>query len=252
MSNTIIRIPRRQRFVIVDQRAIEDEALSWAARGLLAYLLSRPDDWKVLVNDLKRRGNLGRDGIYRLLRELRDTGYIRYQPHRGADGRLRGGSYYVSEIPQAPHPDLPGSVSPDAASPDPVKPEALLNKDFKQKPTTTTTTTTKHRPGRSPGVNRVEFADWVPADLRDSAERVVAPIDSETAQTVVDEWAGAIAAGSIDRSLVGYLAALVARCQAGDFVPKLADGVAAERSGRFRMSTEGETSRSHNGDGSRH
>ncbi len=74
MSNTIIRAPRRNRFLIIDQRAIEDERLSWAARGLLGYLLSKPDDWKVLVNDLRKRGDLGRDGIYRLLRELCDTG----------------------------------------------------------------------------------------------------------------------------------------------------------------------------------
>jgi len=123
MTNTIIRAPRRQRFLIIDHRAVEDTALSWAARGLLAYLLSRPDDWKVLVSDLRRRGNLGRDGIYKLLRELRDTGYIRYQPNRGPDGRLCGGTYYVSETLPAPLPDLPDTVSPDTAPPDPVKPE---------------------------------------------------------------------------------------------------------------------------------
>ena len=35
------------------RKSIEDERLSWAARGLLGYLLSKPDDWKVLVNDLE-------------------------------------------------------------------------------------------------------------------------------------------------------------------------------------------------------
>jgi hypothetical protein len=64
MSNTIIRARRRHRFVILDQRAVEDTRLSWAARGLLAYLLSRPDDWRVLINDLRKRGDLGRDGTF--------------------------------------------------------------------------------------------------------------------------------------------------------------------------------------------
>ena len=105
MTQTIRRAARRHRFVIVDQAAVEDARLSWAARGLLAYLLSRPDDWKVLVNDLKRRGNLGRDGIYALLRELRSAGYVRFERHRDAQGRMRGGTYIVSEIP-APHPDV--------------------------------------------------------------------------------------------------------------------------------------------------
>jgi len=40
MSNTIIRATRRDRYVTIEQHAIEDARLSWAARGLLAYLLS--------------------------------------------------------------------------------------------------------------------------------------------------------------------------------------------------------------------
>lgn len=94
---------------------------------MLGYLLSRPDDWKVLVKDLQRRGNLGRDGIYRLLRELRDVGYVRYQKVRDARGRMRGGDYIVREIPSAPLPDVPDTALPDTAPPDPVNPEALPN-----------------------------------------------------------------------------------------------------------------------------
>ncbi len=44
VGHTIIRARRRQRFLIIDQRAFEDIRLSWAARGLLGYLLSRPDE----------------------------------------------------------------------------------------------------------------------------------------------------------------------------------------------------------------
>ena len=98
MSNTIIRAPRRDRFVIIDQHAIEDDRLSWAARGLLGYLLSRPDDWKALVNGLRKRGDLGRDGIYQLLRELRNAGYMRFVRKRDRQGRIRGGAYIVREI----------------------------------------------------------------------------------------------------------------------------------------------------------
>lgn len=119
MTQTIRRAARRHRFVIVDQAAVEDARLSWAARGLLAYLLSRPDDWKVLVNDLKKRGNLGRDGIYALVRELRSAGYLRFERHRDAQGRMRGGGYIVSEVPAT----VP--ASPDVAPPYRVHPEAV-------------------------------------------------------------------------------------------------------------------------------
>jgi len=110
VGHTIIRARRRQRFLIIDQRAVEDTRLFWAARGLLGYLLSRPDDWKVLVKDLQRRGDLRRDGIYKLLKELREAGYVRFQRARDHEGRIRGGTYYVSEIAAAPHPDLPDTA----------------------------------------------------------------------------------------------------------------------------------------------
>jgi hypothetical protein len=58
-------------------------------RGLLAYLLSRPDNWRVIVKDLQRRGDLGRDEIYALLRELRRAGYVVYIQAREPGGRVQ-------------------------------------------------------------------------------------------------------------------------------------------------------------------
>lgn len=166
MTQTIRRAARRHRFVIVDQSAVEDTRLSWAARGLLAYLLSRPDDWKVLVNDLRKRGNLGRDGIYALLRELRQAGYMRFEHNRDARGRIRGGTYIVSEVP-APHPDLPDPVKPGPAAPRPVKPGALPKTDRKER-TTTTTRQTNTYPDRKPNhdMQRFGFPPGVPTEMR--------------------------------------------------------------------------------------
>lgn len=106
MSNTIVRAARRHRFVIID---------------------------------LRKRGDLGRDGIYRLLRELRDAGYMRFVRKRDRHGRIRGGTYFVQEIATAPHQDLPDMVEPDTAEPYPLNPEALPTTDLNLKRTTTTT-----------------------------------------------------------------------------------------------------------------
>ncbi len=231
MSQTIIRSPRRHRFVIIDQHAVEDSRLSWAARGLLGYLLSRPDDWKVIVNDLRKRGNLGRDGIYRLLRELRDAGYVRYVPSRDRHGRLRGGTYFVQEVATSPHPDLPDTVVPDTAEPYPVSPEALPTTDVDLKRTTTTTpTTTKERGGRCGNEHGVvEFASWVPHVLRGPAMEKVARLNPVEAQIVIDEWAGILATGRIETSPLGYLHAMIHRLDAGDFRIQYADEVAEIR-----------------------
>jgi hypothetical protein len=49
----IIRVEhRRHPYVVIDRRPPEDERQSWAARGLLGYLLAKPDDWQLRVSDL--------------------------------------------------------------------------------------------------------------------------------------------------------------------------------------------------------
>ena len=228
MSNTIIRAPRRHRFVVMDQRAVEDDRLSWAARGLLCYLLSRPDDWKVLVNDLRKRGNLGRDGIYRLLRELMTLGYARFQRVRDKHGRIRGGIYFIREIADSPYPDLPDTVKPDTAAPGPANPGALPNTDLNLKRTTTTTPTTT-KGGSSSGENEnpaVLFDAWVPAELQDAARNIVAELDPAEAQIVIDEWADCMALEKIDISPLGYLQAMVRRYREGNFGSNLAKAMA--------------------------
>ena len=119
MTRTIIRAARRHRFTILDARVIEDVRLTWAARGVLAYLLSRPDNWRVLIKDLQRRGDLGRDGIYSVLRELRGAGYVHFERIRDDYGRVREGCYVVTEEPSPSlHP-----ARPDEAEPDPTRPD---------------------------------------------------------------------------------------------------------------------------------
>lgn len=230
MSQTIIRAPRRHRFLVIDQRAIEDERLSWAARGLLGYLLSKPDDWKVLVNDLRKRGDLGRDGIYRLLKELRTVGYARYVRLRDLYGRIRGGIYIIREIADSPHPESPDMVEPDTAEPGPANPEALPTTDVNLKRTTTTTPiNTKERSSSENENGVVDFAFWVPEELRKVALKIVAGLSLVDAQIVLDEWAGCMAAEFIETSPLGYLQALVRRYQEGDLTLVFAVDVAGVR-----------------------
>ena len=99
----IIRVEYRRRnpYVVIDRRPLEDPRLGWAARGLLGYLLAKPDDWQLRVSDLCRRGDLGRDGIRRVLHQLQDYGYVRREQVRatqrpGGDGAAASPSVRVS------------------------------------------------------------------------------------------------------------------------------------------------------------
>ena len=125
---TIIRVAhRRDPYVVIDRRALEDTRLSWAARGLLGYLLAKPDDWTLRIGDLRKRGDLGRDALYRQLKLLERVGYVKRTLTRDPKGHVTGVEYLVFEVPEALFPEKPESATPDTAEPFPVKPTVLSN-----------------------------------------------------------------------------------------------------------------------------
>jgi hypothetical protein len=76
-----------------------DRDLSWEARGVLLYLLSRPDNWIVRTHDLVNQSHsAGRDKIQRILSELRDRGYLFRYKKRGEGGRIE----WQSEVFESP------------------------------------------------------------------------------------------------------------------------------------------------------
>ncbi len=70
-DNTIIRVEKRERYVVLDKHFLEeDDRLSWKATAILAYLLAKPDGWEIRVADLIKRKQDGRDSVRSGLREL--------------------------------------------------------------------------------------------------------------------------------------------------------------------------------------
>lgn len=72
----IVRIERYARFTNVPNEAIEDDRLSFRARGILVYLLSKPDTWDARSEQLIVAGREGRDAIRTAMRELEEFGYM--------------------------------------------------------------------------------------------------------------------------------------------------------------------------------
>ncbi len=75
-------------FTVIDNAVLQDERLSWKATGLLAYLLSLPEDWRVHIEDLSRRKTDGHSATSSGFRELRMAGYIVVEKVRGDRGRI--------------------------------------------------------------------------------------------------------------------------------------------------------------------
>ena len=89
MTQTIYRPARRNSFTIVSNAIMNDDSLSAEAIGVLVYLLSRPDNWVVRIDQLQRRFNLGRDKMQSIMRELSDAGHARSPQLRAWHGRER-------------------------------------------------------------------------------------------------------------------------------------------------------------------
>ena len=72
----IIRIDKTDKFTTVSNQPFNDLSLSWEARGVLAYLLTKPNGWVCRNYDIINNGPAGGDKIERILDELQEHGYL--------------------------------------------------------------------------------------------------------------------------------------------------------------------------------
>ncbi len=116
---TIIRVQKNRQnpYVMIRNSVFEDPLISWKAKGLMGYFLSRPDHWTILLADLVKRSPDGRDKVYSGLAELKQHGYVEHVFDRD-QGKIVRGRYIVYEEPQAPHPENPETVGTDEPYPD--------------------------------------------------------------------------------------------------------------------------------------
>ena len=100
-TKSIIRVQKNKDnpYVMIDKRIFGACGLSWKAKGLLGYLLSRPDNWKIIVADLVKQSTDGRDSVYSGLKELVQAGYIIRERKRIDKGRYAAIEYIVLEEP---------------------------------------------------------------------------------------------------------------------------------------------------------
>lgn len=111
---SIVRVHKaRGEFAVLPKAVLNDAGLSWEARGVMGYLLDKPDAWEIRIHDLHRKGPAGRYKVKRILEELEAAGYVRRWRERRADGTFD----WVCEVYESPQLCQAGNEAPDVVPP---------------------------------------------------------------------------------------------------------------------------------------
>lgn len=95
----IVKIVKRDcPYVTIDKTGVDDPNLSWAATGLLTYLIGRPGNWKVNITHLSSVKTCKETATKSALKELREANYCHYFMVR-KDGKISETFYLVFEVP---------------------------------------------------------------------------------------------------------------------------------------------------------
>lgn len=115
---TIERAPkdRDNPYGMLRRAAFDGSTLTFDERGLLAYILMKPDNWKANIKDLMREGGIGREKVYKIINGLIAKGYAKREEVRGERGRFLGINTKFHEMPIL--------ENPEAENPLPEKPSA--------------------------------------------------------------------------------------------------------------------------------
>lgn len=108
-------------FVMVDKTWINNPNLSAKAKGILLYILSKPDDWIIYEIDICNHMKDGRDSIRSGIKELISIGHIHRTACRDELGRFKGYEHMVYENPLIP------TKSTEDGKPDIGKPHTTNN-----------------------------------------------------------------------------------------------------------------------------
>jgi len=96
----------------IPNEILHDAELSWKAKGLLAFLISLPQDWEVSASHVKNKGKDGVDSVYAGINELCEAKYLWKRRRGGADAG--GWEYVVYDIrtPEDPFGEIPIGENP--------------------------------------------------------------------------------------------------------------------------------------------
>lgn len=96
----IIRIDKTAgNYFIASKHYVEDENISWKAKGIMSYLFSKPNDWQIYQTQLEKVSKDGKASVRSTINELINNGYMTRQSRRKTNGDFDGYDYTLHEYP---------------------------------------------------------------------------------------------------------------------------------------------------------
>lgn len=179
-------------YVTLNKKTLELEDLSWEAKGLWSYLMSRPDNWHTNTSHLTKNFAGGRDRVRRILRELEEAGLLHKIQTKGERGHFEKVDYDVFETPQKLKKCLPRTENPSPENAAPENPShnkerVILSNDSKEKDLLRRSKVVAAAPPPKVSFGEFKRVKLTQADLNDLVERfgkekINATIDA------VDSW----------------------------------------------------------------
>lgn len=89
----------KTKYGVVPNHILNNALLSFKAKGLFAYLQSKPADWSFSVERISSDTNDGRDSVRSGLHELEKAGLLKRTPAKNLDGTWDGYDYFLTDVP---------------------------------------------------------------------------------------------------------------------------------------------------------
>ncbi|PGM28232.1 DNA-binding protein [Bacillus cereus] len=110
----IFRVKKDNNYSVINNTGLKDKRLSWKAKGILAYILTLPDDWVFYREELSQHAKDGINSLRAGMQELKEYGYIKRFPIRDEKNKIVRWETIIYEIPVD---DYPPVENPPAGNP---------------------------------------------------------------------------------------------------------------------------------------
>ena len=125
----VIRVIKNKNYTTISNQLFKNKGISLKAKGLMAYLLSLPNDWNLTINGIVACSKEGRGAIRNTFTELISAGYIERIQIRDK-GKFVGYDYFVFEQPKCNKPTSDNPITDNSIQISKEVTKEIINKNI--------------------------------------------------------------------------------------------------------------------------